>query len=328
MKKKIIVTGGCGFIGSHLVEKLSENKNNNIFVIDNLYSGKISNLPKKKNIHILKYDISKNLLNLKKYLKNTDILFHLAALADIVPSIENPSEYFNTNVSGTLNLLEISKKFNIKKFVYAASSSCYGIPSSYPTNENATLSTEYPYAASKKMGEDLVMHWAKVYNINCTSLRLFNVYGPRSRTSGAYGAVFGVFLAQKIKNKPLTIVGNGKQSRDFIFVTDVVSAFIKAGNLKKNFQKINIGSGKPITINYIANKISNKKIFIPKRPGEPNITHANIFKARSVLNWKPKIKISKGIELMLRNIDFWKNAKVWTPFSIKKTTKSWFKYLK
>lgn len=326
--KKIIVTGGCGFIGSHLVEKLSEDKNNYIIVIDNLYSGKITNLPKKKNIKILKHDISNNLSSLKKYFKNVDILFHLAALADIVPSIENPRKYFNTNVNGTLNLLEISRKFNIKKFVYAGSSSCYGIPSSYPTNENATLSTEYPYAASKKMGEDLVMHWAKVYNINCTSLRLFNVYGPRSRTSGAYGAVFGVFLAQKLKNKPLTIVGNGQQSRDFIFVTDVVSAFIKAGNLKKNFEIINIGSSKPVTINYIANKISSKKFFIPKRPGEPNITYANILKAKRMLSWEPKIPISKGIEIMLKNIGFWKKSKVWTPFSIKKATKSWFKYLK
>jgi UDP-glucose 4-epimerase len=326
--KKIIVTGGCGFIGSHLVEKLSEDKNNYIIAIDNLYSGKTTNLPKKKNIKILKRDISNNLSSLKKYFKNVDILFHLAALADIVPSIENPRKYFNTNVNGTLNLLEISRKFNIKKFVYAGSSSCYGIPSSYPTNENATLSTEYPYAASKKMGEDLVMHWAKVYNINCTSLRLFNVYGPRSRTSGAYGAVFGVFLAQKLKNKPLTIVGNGQQSRDFIFVTDVVSAFIKAGNLKKNFEIINIGSSKPVTINYIANKISSKKFFIPKRPGEPNITYANILKAKRMLSWEPKIPISKGLEIMLKNIGFWKKSKVWTPFSIKKATKSWFKYLK
>ena len=163
--------------------------------------------------------------NFKKH--KIQYIYHLAGLADIVPSILNPEKYFNANVNGTLKILEISKKYKVKKLIYAASASCYGIPKKYPTSEKDVLDLQYPYAITKKIGEDLVLKWAKIYKMNNSSLRFFNVYGPRSRTTGAYGAVFGVFLAQKLKNKPLTIVGNGKQTRDFIHVTDLVNALIK-----------------------------------------------------------------------------------------------------
>jgi len=159
-------------------------------------------------------------------------------------------------------------------------------------------------------------------------LRLFNVFGTRSRTSGAYGAVFGVFLAQKINNKPLTIVGNGKQTRDFVYVTDVAKAFYKAGKLKKNGDIINIGSGVETSVNEIAKVISKKKIFIPKRPGEPDRSKANIKKAKSILKWKPKIKVIDGIKIMLNNLDYWKNAPVWNKKTISVATKVWFKFLK
>ena len=270
MKKNIIVTGGCGFIGSHIVEELLKNKKNNIIVIDNLISGKKSNINlKNKKLKFVKKNISKNSKKFDKLFKKVDTVFHLAALADIVPSINNPGLYFSTNVTGTLNLLNACVKNKIKKVVYAASASSYGIPKKFPTSENSKISLMYPYALTKKLGEDLVLHWAEVYKLNVTSLRLFNVYGTRSRTSGAYGAVFGVFLAQKINDKPLTIVGVGKQTRDFVYVKDVAKAFIKASNLKKNKKIINIGSGKETSVNYIADLISKKRTFIPKRPGEP-----------------------------------------------------------
>ena len=147
-------------------------------------------------------------------------VFHLAALADIVPSIQSPKKYFESNVTGTLNVLEASRKGKIKKILYSASSSCYGIPTRYPTSENQKIDPKYPYALTKKIGEDLIKHWSKLYNIPFISLRLFNVYGTRSRTSGTYGAMFGVFLAQKIANKPFTIVGSGSQTRDFTYVSD------------------------------------------------------------------------------------------------------------
>ena len=152
-------------------------------------------------------------------------MVHLAALADIVPSIQQPEKYFRANVAGTLNLLEILRKTKVKKFIYAASSSCYGFPKKFPTKEDSEISPQYPYALTKFMGEQLVEHWSRLYNIPCTSLRFFNVYGPKARTSSNYAAVLGVFLAQIIAKKPLTVVGNGEQTRDFTYVSDVCLAY-------------------------------------------------------------------------------------------------------
>ena len=329
MYKKYLVTGGCGFIGSHIVEEILKNKKNKVIVLDNLVSGKTTNLDvKNKNLKFVKIDISKDTIKFEKYFKGVDVVFHMAALADIVPSINNPKLYFSTNVTGTLNVLNACIKNNIKKLVYAASASCYGLPKSFPTNEKNKISLMYPYALTKKLGEDLVLHWSQVYKLNVTSLRLFNVFGTRSRTSGAYGAVFGVFLAQKINNKPLTIVGNGKQTRDFIYVKDVAKAFLKSSQMKKSGEIINIGSGKETSVNYIANMISNKKVYIPKRPGEPDRSKADITKAKKLLKWKPKISIKDGVSELLSNIDKWKNAPVWNKKSISNATKVWFKYLK
>ncbi len=326
--RKVIVTGGCGFIGSHLVDELLKNKVK-VIVLDSLITGRSSNLNlKNKNLKFIKCDISKYNKKFSNYFKNIDAVFHLAALADIVPSINDPQLYFSTNVQGTLNILKASQNNSIKKIVYAASASCYGIPKKFPTDENSIISLQYPYALTKKLGEDLLIHWSKVYKMNVTSLRLFNVFGTRSRTSGAYGAVFGVFLAQKINNKPLTIVGNGKQTRDFVYVTDVAKAFYKAGKLKRNGDIINIGSGIETSVNEIAKAISKKKIFIPKRPGEPDRSKANIKKAKSILNWKPKITVKNGIKTMLNNLDYWKNAPVWNKKTISLATKVWFKFLK
>lgn len=324
--KNILVTGGAGFIGSHLVEKLY--KKNDIIVIDNLSTGRKENIKFfLDKINFVKADISK-IHNIEKFFKGIDIVFHLAALADIVPSIQNPIEYYNSNVTGTINVLKCSQKYKIKKFLYAASSSCYGIPTKYPTPESQKLSPQYPYALTKLLGEQLVMHWSKLYKLNSISLRLFNVYGTRSRTSGTYGAMFGVFLAQKLANAPLTIVGNGKQTRDFTYVSDVVEAFIKASNSKISGEIFNVGSGKTVSVNKIVSMLSKKKIYIKKRPGEPDCTFADIRKIKKFLKWKPKINIKLGIDLILKNINYWKKAPVWTEKKIKIATKDWFKYLK
>ena len=326
--KKFIVTGGSGFIGSNLVDKLVD-KGHLVIVLDNFSTGKRSNLShhKKKDVKIVKIDISKDNY-LDKYFKNVDYVFHLAGLADIVPSIENPSKYFASNVVGTYNIIQVAKKANIKKFIYAASASCYGIPKKFPIKENAKINPMYPYAFTKWQAEELIMHWVKIYNFPAISFRFFNAYGPRSRTSGVYGAVFGIFLAQKLKRKPLTIVGNGNQTRDFIHVKDLVRAIIIAAQSKKTGKIYNIGSGKEIKINKIAILIGGKRIHIPKRPGEPDRSLADISKIKKDLNWSPKIKIEEGINDLLSKIRYWKTAPVWTPKSIKIATKIWFKILK
>lgn len=327
--KNIIVTGGCGFIGSHLSELLVK-KGFKVFVIDNLFSGKKSNLVKSKNIIL----IQESILNKKKILtklKNKKIygIFHLAAMADIVPSIIDPIKYMETNVMGTTKILEIAREKKIKKFIYIASSSCYGIPKKYPTKENSEIKCEYPYALSKNLGEQVVMHWKKIYKMNCNSIRLFNVYGPRSRTSGAYGAVFGVFLAQILKNFPLTVVGDGKQSRDFTYVTDVVEGMYKVFLKGKSGEIFNLGTGKASSINKIIELLKyEKRIRLPVRPGEPDKTLGSIKKIEKEIKWKAKVSISKGVEEMKKNIEYWKDAPLWTKNKIKTATKDWFKYLK
>ena len=325
---KVLVTGGAGFIGSNLVDKLVQ-KGQKVIVLDNFSTGQRSNLSRhnKKNVKIIKVDISGN-KSLDKYFKNIDYVFHLAGLADIVPSIENPSKYFKSNVVGTFNVIQAAKKAKIRKFIYAASASCYGIPNKFPIKEDAKINPMYPYAFTKWQAEELIMHWAKIYNFPAISFRFFNAYGPRSRTSGAYGAVFGIFLAQKLANKPLTVVGNGNQTRDFIHVSDLVKAIIKAALSKKIGKIYNIGGGKEIRINKIVKLIGGKKIYIPKRPGEPDRSLANISKIKQDLNWRPKIKIEEGVKDLLSNIHYWKNAPVWTPRSIKRATKVWFRFLK
>ncbi len=205
-KKKMkiaLVTGGAGFIGSHLVDLLLK-KNYEVRVIDNLTGGRLDNLKNHKNNKNLKFkkmDIN-NISSKEIFFKEVKYVFHLAGIGDIVPSIENPSEYMRTNVQGTINVLEAARASNISKFVYAASSSCYGICNKR-TTEKEKINPQYPYALSKNLGEKAVLHWHKVYNLPVNSVRIFNAYGPRVRTSGVYGAVFGVFFKQKLKKKTI-----------------------------------------------------------------------------------------------------------------------------
>jgi len=326
-KKIALVTGGAGFIGSHMVDLLLS-KNYQVRVVDNLSGGHKKNLKhciKNKNLHFKKIDICKLKKN-DNFFKNVDYVFHFAGIGDIVPSIEKPADYMKNNVQGTIRVLEASRYAKVKKLVYAASASCYG-KTKRLTDEKYRISIEHPYALSKYLGEQSVMHWHKVYGLPVNSIRIFNAYGPRVRTTGAYGAVIGVFFKQKIKRKPLTIVGDGRQSRDFVYVTDVAKAFFAASKSKYNGKIYNVGTGKPQTVNYLAKLIGSKKIFIPDRPGEPKCSCANISKIKRELKWKPLIKFDQGIYIMLRQIDKWKDAPLWTPQKIKKATKVWFSYL-
>jgi UDP-glucose 4-epimerase len=259
--------------------------------------------------------------------KNVGWVFHLAALADIVPSMQRPMDYHRANVDGTINVLEAARHAGVKRFLYTASSSCYGIPDKYPTNEKAKIKPQYPYALTKYIGEQYALHWGQVYKLPVVSLRLFNVYGPRSRTSGTYGAVFGVFLAQKLAGKPFTVVGDGKQTRDFTFVTDVVAAFVKAAESNVTQKFMNVGSGNTYSVNKLVKLLEGDVLYIPKRPGEPDCTFADISRITKLLNWKPKVSFKKGVKIMLENIDYWRKAPVWTPEKIQVASSDWFKYL-
>ena len=257
----------------------------------------------KKKINFYEKDIS-DIEQLDDIIfEDVDYIFHLAGLADIVPSIENPEKYFKSNVLGTLNVLQKSKKHKIKKFIYAASASCYGIPRKFPITEKSEIITEYPYALTKNLGEQMVMHWAKVYKIPYISLRFFNAYGQRSRTTGAYGAMFGVFLAQKLNKLPLTIVGDGSQTRDFIHVNDLVDAVVKAAEHPIKNEIFNVASGVETSVNTIADIIGGKKILIPKRPGEPDRSLADISKIKKLIGWKPLISINEGVKMLLKDIE-------------------------
>ncbi len=321
-----IVTGGAGFIGSHLVDALLA-ENISVRVIDNYSTGRPENLAHVAGqVELVEADFAKS-GSWQKLFQDTDWVFHLGALADIVPSIQRPADYFQANVDGTFNVLEAAKNAGVKRFVYAASSSCYGIPDNYPTSEDADISPQYPYALTKRLGEELVMHWAQLYNLPAIALRLFNVYGPRSRTSGTYGAVLGVFLAQKLANKPFTVVGDGTQTRDFTYVTDVANAFLTAAQSSVCEEIFNVGSGETVSVNRLVELLGGEVTYIPKRPGEPDCTYADITKIRRDLKWQPKVSIKQGVDNVLANIDYWKSAPVWTPATIATATQDWFKYL-
>jgi len=324
-----LVTGGAGFIGSHLVDALLA-RGRKVRALDNLSVGRASNLAQHKSnpdFELWVGDVADQ-ATMMRATQGAARVFHLAALADIVPSIENPHGYFRANVDGTFAVLEAARAHRVRRLVYVASSSCYGIPEQYPTPESAPARPQYPYALTKWLGEQQVLHWAQVYKLPAICLRFFNVYGPRARTSGTYGAVFGVFLAQLLAGKPLTIVGDGNQTRDFTFVSDAVDALITAADSNVSGQTFNVGSGRTVSINHLVSLLKPRSVtHIPKRPGEPDCTFADIAQIRAALGWEPKVSFEKGVEIMLANLDYWRDAPVWTADKIAESTKAWFAYL-
>lgn len=325
---RALVTGGAGFIGSWLCRGLLE-KGYEVTAYDSLITGRAANvtaLEARPDFRFIKADVNDRDA-LDAALVGIDAIFHLAGLADIVPSIEQPEAYYHCNVSGTLNVLQAARHAGVSRLVYAASSSCYGIPDVYPTPETAPIQPQYPYALTKYLGEELVRHWAQVYQLPAVSLRLFNVYGPRSRTSGAYGAVFGVFLAQKLANKPFTVVGDGNQTRDFTHVRDVAQAFITAAESDVTGRVYNVGSGGHYSINRLTDLLGGSKTYIPKRPGEPDCTFADTSRIKAELGWEAKVSFEDGVQDMLDHIHDWADAPIWDPSSIKQATEGWFRHL-
>lgn len=328
MMRRAVVTGGAGFIGSHLVERLVAD-GWHVVVLDNLSAGRRANLASVKGHPHLEFhevDVS-DFGAIQDRFQGAEWVFHLAALADIVPSIQRPLEYHRANVDGTASVLEAARKAGVQRFVYTASSSCYGIPDTYPTPESAELRPQYPYALTKAVGERLALHWAQVYRLPVVSLRLFNVYGPRARTSGTYGAVFGVFLAQKLAGRPFTVVGDGTQTRDFTYVTDVADACVRAAASDQRGAVFNVGSGGTYSVNQLVELLGGEVVHIPKRPGEPDCTFADTQEIRNFLGWRPRISFEEGVKLMLQHIEHWCDAPVWDPRSISEATREWFSHL-
>jgi UDP-glucose 4-epimerase len=322
-----VVTGGAGFIGSHMVDLLLD-RGFEVRVVDNLVGGHKSNLDHHKaNKRLACYweDI-RHLQPSSPIFDKADYVFHFAGIGDIVPSIEAPSEYMDVNVQGTVRVLECARLARVRKFVYAASSSCYGLAST-PTGEDHPIDPQYPYALSKYQGEQAVFHWYKVYKLPASSICIFNAYGTRVRTTGVYGAVFGVFLKQKLAGKPFTVVGDGSQSRDFIYASDVATAFLAAAESNVVGERFNVGAGNPQTINCLVGLLGGEVVYVPKRPGEPDCTFADIGKIRKTLGWEPKITFEDGVTRMLAEIDHWRDAPLWDQVSIEKATRTWFQYL-
>jgi UDP-glucose 4-epimerase len=300
-----------------------------VLVLDNLATGRRENLAAHEGrgrVRLVDGDVAQH-AEIRDLFTGIDWVFHLAALADIVPSVRDPLAYHRANVDGTISVLEASRAAGVKRFVYAASSSCYGIAKTTPTPETAPLSPEYPYALTKLMGEQIVLFWQRLYQVPAVSLRFFNVYGPRARASGTYGAVFGVFLAQKLAGKPFTVVGDGTQSRDFTFVTDVVDAVARAAQSNLVGEVLNVGTGQPQTVRHLVELLGGEVTYVPKRPGEPDVTCADASKLRRLLGWKPEVTFEAGVGIMLEHIEAWRGAPVWAADSVEQATKDWFRYL-
>ncbi len=322
-----IVTGGAGFIGSHMVDLLV-GRGFAVRAIDNLVGGREANLAQHRgnpDVTLERADV-RTLEPGAAVFADARYVFHFAGIGDIVPSIERPTEYMATNVQGTVRVLEGARAAGVRKFVYAASSSCYGL-AAVPTREDHPIRPLYPYALSKYQGEQAALHWHGVYGLPVNSIRIFNAYGTRSRTSGAYGAVFGVFLRQKLAGRPFTVVGDGTQTRDFLYVTDVARAFLAAAETALAGRIWNLGAGRPQSVNRLVELLGGETVSVPKRPGEPDCTHADITRIKAELGWAPAVSFEEGVRRILAEIDYWREAPLWDPASIAAATESWFRFM-
>ncbi len=292
--KRILVTGGAGFIGSHLVDKLIE-KGHKVTIIDNLSAGKKENLNPKAEFHQL--DIC-DFESIQPLFNGIDFVFHLAAIPRVPFSVKNPIETSRVNILGTVNVFKASADNNVKRVIFASSSSVYGNQKELPLKEEMVPSPISPYALQKLVGEDFAKLFTNLYKIPIVSLRYFNVYGPRIDFDSDYSLVIGKFLKQNAEGKPLTIYGDGEQTRGFCYVGDVVRASIKAAETDKlkGGEVINISSGKTQSINYLAKLIGGEIEHLPVRQGDVLHTQADITLAKNLLDWTSEISFEEGLQ--------------------------------
>lgn len=290
----MLVTGGCGFIGSHIVDKLVE-LGHEVRVIDDLSAQENEKFYYNTEADYWKKDIFKD--DCSELFKNVDFVFHLAARSRIQPTIGSPNECFEVNVVGTQRVLEWCRIHSIKRLVYSGTSSLYGHQNAIPFQPNMPSDCLNPYSMSKWMGEQICKLYSQLYGLNSTVLRYFNVYGPREPIKGHYAPVVGLFKRQKSQKKPMTIVGDGNQRRDFTHIEDVVSANILSLDLskQKTFNVYNVGTGQNYSINQVAKFVGGEIKYIESRPAEVAETLADITLTTQDLGWVPKIKLKDAI---------------------------------
>lgn len=291
---RILITGGAGFIGSHLVDRLIK-ENHKVVVIDNLTTGRKENVNSRANFHNLDIcDFDK----IKPLFKNIDFIFHLAAIPRVPVSVEDPVGTSKVNILGTINVFKAAIEAKVKRVIFASSSSVYGNQEKLPLKEDMKPNPISPYALQKLVGEQFAKLFTKLYGVPIISLRYFNVFGPRIDFNSDYSLVIGKFLKQKAEHKPLTIFGDGEQTRGFCYVDDVVEANIKAMESEKlkGGEVINISSGKSYSISYLADLIGGEKQYLPPRPGDVLHTEADITLAKNLLNWQPKVPFEEGLK--------------------------------
>jgi len=315
--EKILVTGGAGFIGSHIVDKLME-EGFDVTIIDNLDTGRIENTAhhkNKENFHFIKGDI-RDLDLVKKAMKGVDAVFHEAALASVTLSVKDPIISNDINVGGTVNLLKASSDFGVKRFIFASSAATYGDTNSPIKKEDAIPNPKSPYAVSKLAAEKYALVFHGAYGLETVSLRYFNVYGPRQSfdIQGAYGGAITIFTNRLAKNMSPIIYGDGKQTRDFVYINDVVNANMLALNSKNAAGEVfNVGTGRSISVNQVAevlkdlmNKKDLKTFYSDPRPTDIRHGYADISKAQNILGYAPKFSIKDG----LRELVNWYTKKI------------------
>ncbi len=287
-----LITGGAGFIGTNLSERLVHDKHR-VIVVDDLSAGNAERLPHEVEFH--KLDICSTDA-LEQVMHDVDVVVHLAALPRVQFSIEHPFEAQHVNVEGTLSVLEAARKAGVRRIVYAASSSAYGDQEIMPLNEKLPAQPKSPYGLHKYYGEILMKLWSDIHGIETVSLRFFNVYGPHLDPNGAYALVIGRFLKQRLGNVPMTITGDGKQTRDFTHVRDTVDGIVRASQSEKvgKGEVLNLGAGRNVSINMIAELIGGPVEYVAPRI-EPKHTLADSSLIKEVLGWQPTISIEEGI---------------------------------
>ncbi len=314
---RAIVTGAAGFVGSHLVEHLIR-EGWEVIALDRQRTKNFGSLPLEYVLCDLEDPHSVGQLRLR-----ADVVCHLAGYGEMLGALRDPAAYLQANVIGTAAALELARAAGARRFVYAASSSCYGARPPVPTAEDELIDTGHPYALSKYLGEQAVFHWARVYGLEVNSLRLFTAYGPRMRKSDALGPVLNIFLAQRAHGVPLTIVGDGTQGRDFVHARDVAAAFHLAATTPIHGQIWNVGSGETQTIDHIADLIGGPTVRIPERHGDPHTARADIRKIQRDLGWRPQVEFGVGLAELLADTAAWRDAPVWLPDVMVRETAQW-----